>query len=66
MVGEGSIAPSDIEGDLGGFQFERTVRGVREIITLDAGLITSADARAIHRSVHVMQEIYGELPNSSW
>jgi len=41
----GRINPSN-EGD-GGFIFERTVRGVKEAVVLDAGLIQSADARAM-------------------
>src|SRR5690606_23773239 len=44
---KGRINPSN-EG-MGGLVLERTVRGVLEIVTLDAGLISSADARAIDR-----------------
>ena len=33
----------------GGFVFERTVRGVKELALLDMGLINSADARALDR-----------------
>lgn len=50
------------EGEAGGYQFERVVRGVREAMVLDAGLIGSADARAIHRSIGVMQEVYQVVP----
>jgi DNA gyrase subunit B len=42
----GRINPSN-EGD-GGFVFERTVRGVKEAVIIDAGLIQSADARALN------------------
>ena len=41
----GRINPSN-EGE-GGFVFERMVRGVRDAVALDAGLIRSADARAL-------------------
>ena len=57
---EGRVNPSN-EG-AGGLVFERTVRGVREIVTLDAALIGSADARAIDRYAGRLQEIYGKQP----
>ncbi len=57
---EGRANPSN-EG-VGGLVFERTVRGVKEVVVLDAALIGSADARAIDRYAHRMQEIYGKQP----
>ncbi len=57
---EGRVNPSN-EG-AGGLVFERTVRGVREIVTLDAALIGSADARAIDRYAGRLQEIYAKQP----
>ncbi|WP_421928507.1 DNA topoisomerase (ATP-hydrolyzing) subunit B [Neoaquamicrobium sediminum] len=57
---EGRVNPSN-EG-AGGLVFERTVRGVREVVTLDAGLIGSADARAIDRYAGRLQEIYAKQP----
>ncbi|MCO5155833.1 MAG: DNA topoisomerase (ATP-hydrolyzing) subunit B [Aquamicrobium sp.] len=57
---EGRANPSN-EG-VGGLVFERTVRGVREVVVLDAALIGSADARAIDRYAQRMQEIYGKRP----
>ncbi|MFN3546018.1 MAG: DNA topoisomerase (ATP-hydrolyzing) subunit B [Mesorhizobium sp.] len=46
----------------GGYVLERTVRGVKESVTLDAGLIGSADARALDRYAPRLAEIYGEPP----
>ncbi|MBN9038612.1 MAG: DNA topoisomerase (ATP-hydrolyzing) subunit B [Rhizobiales bacterium] len=46
----------------GGYVFERTVRGVREIVVLDAALIGSADARALDRHAARLQEVYGRPP----
>ena len=57
---EGRVNPSN-EG-AGGLVFERTVRGVREAVTLDAALIGSADARAIDRYAGRLQEIYAKQP----
>jgi DNA gyrase subunit B len=57
---EGRVNPSN-EG-AGGLVFERTVRGVREVVTLDAALIGSADARAIDRYAGRLQEIYAKQP----
>ncbi|EKF19242.1 DNA topoisomerase (ATP-hydrolyzing) subunit B [Nitratireductor pacificus] len=57
---EGRVTTSN-EG-AGGYLFERTVRGVREAIVLDAGLIGSADARAIDRYTSRLQEVYGKPP----
>lgn len=49
------------EGD-GGFIFERTVRGVKEVQVLDASLIQSADARALNKLAPALAEIFGESP----
>ncbi|MDX8444494.1 DNA topoisomerase (ATP-hydrolyzing) subunit B [Mesorhizobium captivum] len=46
----------------GGYVFERTVRGVKEFVQLDAGLINSADARQLDRYASRLAEIYGEPP----
>ncbi|NMG40868.1 DNA topoisomerase (ATP-hydrolyzing) subunit B [Chelativorans sp. ZYF759] len=46
----------------GGYVFERTVRGVKETVVLDAALIGSADARAIDRYTERLQEIYYKSP----
>ncbi|MCV0394735.1 MAG: DNA topoisomerase (ATP-hydrolyzing) subunit B [Rhizobiaceae bacterium] len=46
----------------GGYVFERTVRGVKEVATLDAALVNSADARAIDRYAGRLDEVYGLLP----
>ncbi|MCO6387318.1 DNA topoisomerase (ATP-hydrolyzing) subunit B [Aliihoeflea sp. 40Bstr573] len=56
----GRVNPSN-EG-AGGVVFERTVRSVREVVTLDAGLIGSADARAIDRYTARLQEVYMQQP----
>ncbi|WP_312796403.1 DNA topoisomerase (ATP-hydrolyzing) subunit B [Tianweitania sp.] len=46
----------------GGFVFERTVRGVKEAAVLDAGLLSSADARAMDRFAERLGEIYKTPP----
>jgi len=46
----------------GGFLFERTVRGVREVALLDLGLLNSADARALDRYSARLGEIYATPP----
>ena len=46
----------------GGYVFERTVRGVKETVVLDAALIGSADARAIDRYTERLQEVYYKSP----
>jgi len=46
----------------GGYVFERTVRGVREFVVLDAALIGSADARALDRHAARLQEVYNHPP----
>jgi DNA gyrase subunit B len=57
---EGRLNPSN-EG-AGGLLFERTVRGVREVVVIDANLIASADARALDRYAARLQEIYEKQP----
>ncbi|MBN7759083.1 DNA topoisomerase (ATP-hydrolyzing) subunit B [Nitratireductor aquimarinus] len=57
---EGRVNPSN-EG-AGGYLFERTVRGVREVVVLDSALVASADARAIDRYTERLQEIYTKSP----
>jgi DNA gyrase subunit B len=47
---------------LGGFVFERTVRGVKEAAMLDAGLLGSADARALDRYAPRLAEVYAVSP----
>ncbi|MEQ9246616.1 MAG: DNA gyrase subunit B, partial [Nitratireductor sp.] len=57
---EGRVNPSN-EG-AGGYLFDRTVRGVREVVVLDSALVASADARAIDRYTARLQEIYTKSP----
>ncbi|GAA0539451.1 DNA gyrase subunit B [Rhizomicrobium palustre] len=44
----------------GGLKFWREVRGVREAIALDGGLIGSTDARKLHRMTEDLKTIYQE------
>ncbi|WP_378945277.1 DNA topoisomerase (ATP-hydrolyzing) subunit B [Mesorhizobium sp. ANAO-SY3R2] len=46
----------------GGYVFERTVRGVKEYVHLDMGLINSADARALDRFAGRLGEVYSQPP----
>jgi DNA gyrase subunit B len=55
---QGRVNPSN-EGT-GGYIFERTVRGVKEIAVLDAALIGSVDARALDRYALRLEDIYGK------
>jgi DNA gyrase subunit B len=48
--------------DNGGFRFERMVRGVKESVHLDAGLIGSQDARMIDQMNAKLREVYTEPP----
>jgi len=57
---QGSVNP-DYEG-VGGYMFERIVRGVRDVSILDAALINSADARAIDRYTAKLQDVYAKPP----
>ena len=44
--------------DDGSLTFERTVRGVKEAVTIDAALIASADARKLDSRANHLQEVY--------
>ncbi|WP_294644384.1 DNA topoisomerase (ATP-hydrolyzing) subunit B [uncultured Aureimonas sp.] len=55
----GWIGEADGEG---GYRFQRTVRGVQEVQALDAGLVQSADAIALHRLAARLGEIYETPP----
>ena len=57
---EGRINPSN--DGTGGLIFERTVRGVKEAVTLDAALLGSADARALDRYAERLHEVYEKQP----
>jgi len=46
----------------GGYVFERTVRGVKEVAALDMGLINSADARALDRFAARLADVYSAQP----
>ncbi|TCD16146.1 DNA topoisomerase (ATP-hydrolyzing) subunit B [Oricola cellulosilytica] len=56
----GRINPSN-DGS-GGLIFERTVRGVKEAVVLDAALIGSADARALNQLSPHLQEVFAAPP----
>jgi DNA gyrase subunit B len=45
-----------VEGE--GFQFERTVRGVKEVAVIDPALLGSADARRLDEYAAVLQAVY--------
>ncbi|KXF78924.1 DNA gyrase subunit B [Paramesorhizobium deserti] len=46
----------------GGYRFERMLRGVRDVTTLDMALIGSADARQLDRYASRLSEIYDTPP----
>ncbi len=46
----------------GGLRFERMVRGVKEVASVDMALIGSADARALDRYAGRLQEVFGKPP----
>ncbi len=46
----------------GALLFERTVRGVKESVKIDAALIDSADARRLDQYAVQLQEVYGSPP----
>ena len=46
-------------------QFERVVRGVREVATIDAALLGSADARKLDARTSHLQEVYGKAATLS-
>ncbi|MCP4563695.1 MAG: DNA topoisomerase (ATP-hydrolyzing) subunit B [Bosea sp.] len=43
----------------GGFTFSRLVRGVKQVVALDAGLLASAEARKLDAAASSLQEAYG-------
>ncbi|MCM2503963.1 DNA topoisomerase (ATP-hydrolyzing) subunit B [Aureimonas altamirensis] len=46
----------------GGYRFQRLVRGVQEVQTIDAALIHSADAIALNRMASRLGEVYAQSP----
>jgi DNA gyrase subunit B len=46
--------------DNGDLVFERIVRGVKEVATIDAALIASADARKLDARTATLQEVFGK------
>ena len=48
--------------DEGGLRFERVVRGVKEVASVDVALIGSADARHMDQMSARLREIYSEPP----
>jgi DNA gyrase subunit B len=48
--------------DNGGFRFERVVRGVKESVDIDSGLVGSQDARMIDQMNAKLREVYTEPP----
>jgi len=46
----------------GGYVFERMLRGVRDVVSLDMALINSADARALDRFAARLGEVYAAPP----
>ncbi|WP_020174302.1 DNA topoisomerase (ATP-hydrolyzing) subunit B [Methyloferula stellata] len=46
--------------DNGGYVFTREVRGVRQVATLDAGLLASAEARRLHEHASPLREVFAE------
>ena len=44
----------------GGYRLSRTLRGVRQVATLDSGLISSQEARRLAERADAFREIYGE------
>jgi DNA gyrase subunit B len=43
----------------GGFVFERTLRGVKHVATLDAGLLASQDARKLDETAAPLADVFG-------
>jgi len=43
----------------GGYVFSRTVRGVKQVSTLDAGLIASQEAKKLDERASSLQDVYG-------
>ena len=50
----GEVSPDD------GYVFSRMVRGVKEVHTLDGGLVESREARQLHKYSAQLRETYGE------
>ena len=50
----GEVSPDE------GYVFSRMVRGVREVHTLDGGLVESREARQLHKYSAQLRETYGE------
>jgi DNA gyrase subunit B len=48
--------------EAGGFVFERTLRGVKQVVTLDAGLLGSSEARRLHAHSAALHETYALPP----
>ncbi len=48
-------------GQGGGLTFERTLRGVREVMVIDAALVDSADARRLNSHAAALKATYGEM-----
>ncbi|GEP08613.1 DNA topoisomerase (ATP-hydrolyzing) subunit B [Methylobacterium gnaphalii] len=48
------------EASEGGYAFSRTLRGVRQVSTLDAPLVSSQEARRLHSRAPALREIYHE------
>ena len=48
------------EAHEGGYRLSRTLRGVRQVATLDSGLIISQEARRLAERADAFREIYGE------
>ncbi|MDJ1158855.1 DNA topoisomerase (ATP-hydrolyzing) subunit B [Chelatococcus sp. SYSU_G07232] len=46
--------------EAGGYVFTRTVRGVKQVATLDAALIASSEARRLDERAPSLQEVYGK------
>ena len=44
----------------GGFTFSRLVRGVKQVVSLDAGLLVSAEARKLDAAAHSLREAYAK------
>jgi DNA gyrase subunit B len=49
----------------GDLEFERTVRGVKEVSTIDAALLGSSDARKLDARTTHLQEVYGKASTLS-
>ncbi|CAD5285771.1 DNA gyrase, subunit B [Bosea sp. 62] len=44
----------------GGFTFSRLVRGVKQVVSLDSGLLASAEARKLDAAAHSLREAYAK------